>query len=114
MPGNVFPPIYSDLVIRNSCTRHPALTDVVSGGPVHRRCLADYLLGWVFAAEHARRGRTGFAVGMLTAGLSFGTLLGSLVAFYINSAFGQAEINGGLWRFPFLLVMWRLRSSFSS
>jgi hypothetical protein len=40
---------------------------------------------------------------MLTAGLSFRTLLGSLVAFYINSAFGQAEINGGLWRFPFLL-----------
>jgi len=31
VPGNVFPPIYADLVIRNSGIRHPALIDVVSG-----------------------------------------------------------------------------------
>ena len=35
--------------------------------------------GWVFVAEHARRGHAGFAVGLLTAGLSCGILLGSLV-----------------------------------
>ena len=58
---------------------------------------------WVFAAEHARKGQAGFAIGMLTAGLSFGTLLGSLVGFCINFAFSQAEISGGAWRFPFLL-----------
>ncbi|MBI3694682.1 MAG: fibronectin type III domain-containing protein, partial [Acidobacteria bacterium] len=31
VPGNVFPPIYADLVIRNSGIRRPALIDVVSG-----------------------------------------------------------------------------------
>jgi hypothetical protein len=31
LPGNIFPPIYADLVIRNSGIRHPALIDVVSG-----------------------------------------------------------------------------------
>jgi len=58
---------------------------------------------WVFVAEHAGRGRTGFAVGMLTSGLSFGILLASLVALYTTSAFSQAEIAGRVWRFPFLL-----------
>jgi MFS family permease len=58
---------------------------------------------WVFAAEHARQWRAGFAVWLLTSGLSCGILLGSLVAVYINSAFSQAEITGGVWRFPFLL-----------
>lgn len=58
---------------------------------------------WVFVAEHARPGRVGFAIGLLTGGLSFGILLGSMVAVYINTAFSQAEIVGGLWRVPFLL-----------
>jgi hypothetical protein len=31
VPGNVFPPIHADLVIRNSGIRHPALIDVASG-----------------------------------------------------------------------------------
>ena len=31
LPGNIFPPIYTDLVIRNSGIKHPALIDVVSG-----------------------------------------------------------------------------------
>jgi hypothetical protein len=31
VPRNIFPPIYTDLVIRNSGIRHPALIDVVSG-----------------------------------------------------------------------------------
>jgi hypothetical protein len=31
VPGNVFAPIYADLVIRHSGIRHPALIDVVSG-----------------------------------------------------------------------------------
>src|SRR5689334_7452232 len=34
---------------------------------------------WVFVAEHARPGETGFAVGLLSSGLSSGILLGSLV-----------------------------------
>jgi MFS family permease len=59
--------------------------------------------GWVFGAEHARRGRTGLAVGLLTSGLSLGILLGSLVATSINVAFSPAQIADGIWRVPFLL-----------
>jgi MFS family permease len=59
--------------------------------------------GWVFVAEHARRGRVGFAVGLLTSGLSCGILLGSLVATAMNMAFSQTQIAGGLWRLPFVI-----------
>jgi MFS family permease len=59
--------------------------------------------GWVFVAEHARRGRFGFAVGLLTSGLSCGILLGSLVATAVNMAFSQTQIAGGLWRLPFVI-----------
>src|SRR5580704_4136651 len=58
---------------------------------------------WVFVAEHARRGRVGFAVGLLTSGLSCGILLGSLVATGVNMAFSQTQIAGGLWRLPFVI-----------
>jgi len=43
--------------------------------------------GWVFVAEHAGRGRVGFAVGLLTGGLSFGILLGSLITTGVNVGF---------------------------
>jgi MFS family permease len=59
--------------------------------------------GWVFVAEHARRQRVGIAVGFLTSGLSFGILLGSLVALGLNVKFSQAEIASGYWRIPFLI-----------
>jgi MFS family permease len=59
--------------------------------------------GWVFVAEHARRGRVGLAVGLLTGGLSFGILLGSVVATVANMAFSQAQIAGGIWRIPFVI-----------
>ena len=58
---------------------------------------------WVFVAEHARRGRVGFAVGLLTGGLSFGILLGSLMATCLNRVFSQAQITAGAWRIPFLV-----------
>jgi MFS family permease len=58
---------------------------------------------WVFVAEHARRGRVGFAVGLLTSGLSFGILLGSLMATCLNRVFSQAQIAAGAWRIPFLI-----------
>jgi len=59
--------------------------------------------GWVFVAEHARPQRVGLAVGLLTSGLSFGILLGSLVTVVLNAKFSQAEIASSLWRIPFLL-----------
>jgi len=58
---------------------------------------------WVFVAEHARPGETGFAVGLLSSGLSSGILLGSLVAIGLNTAFNAAQVLGGYWRLPFLL-----------
>jgi MFS family permease len=58
---------------------------------------------WVFVAEHARRGRVGFAVGLLTSGLSFGILLGSLMATCLNQVFSQTQIAAGAWRIPFLV-----------
>jgi MFS family permease len=58
---------------------------------------------WVFVAEHARRGRGGFAVGLLTGGLSFGILLGSLMATFLSLEFTQVQIAAGAWRIPFLI-----------
>jgi MFS family permease len=58
---------------------------------------------WVFAAEHARRGQLGFAVGLVTSGLSCGILLGSLIASGVNIAFSQTQIAAGLWRIPFVI-----------
>jgi MFS family permease len=59
--------------------------------------------GWVFVAEHARRGRAGLAVGLLTGGLTGGILLGSLVATGLTMAFSEAQIAAGYWRIPFVI-----------
>jgi len=58
---------------------------------------------WVFVSEHVPERRVGFACSVLTAGLTFGILLGSLVATAINLSFTQAEILDHVWRAPFLL-----------
>jgi MFS family permease len=59
--------------------------------------------GWVFVAEHAPPNRSGFAIGLLTSGLSAGILLGSLVAASIDAIFTPAQIAAGIWRLPFLI-----------
>lgn len=58
---------------------------------------------WVFVAEHVPDHRVGFACGTLTAGLTTGILLGSLVATAINALFTATEVSELAWRFPFLL-----------
>ena len=58
---------------------------------------------WVYVAEHARVGQSGFAVGMLTSGLSLGVLLGSIVATGLDFSFTPAQIAGGWWRAPFVI-----------
>ena len=51
---------------------------------------------WVFVAEH-------IACGTLTAGLTVGILLGSVVATLINTSLTPQGIHDGGWRIPFLL-----------
>jgi len=58
---------------------------------------------WVFVSEHVPRSRIGFACGTLTAGLTAGILLGSLVASGINTWWSREEVLDWVWRIPFLL-----------
>jgi MFS family permease len=58
---------------------------------------------WVFVAEHAKTGRAGFAVGLLTCGLCGGILLGSLVSIGMGLSFDSQQIAAGVWRVPFLI-----------
>ena len=58
---------------------------------------------WVFVAEHVPARRVGFACGSLTAGLTVGILLGSLVAAAIHRRLDAAQLLAWGWRLPFLL-----------
>ncbi len=54
-------------------------------------------------AEHVPEKRIGIACGTLTAGLTVGILLGSVVATLINTSMTPQDIHDGGWRIPFLL-----------
>lgn len=58
---------------------------------------------WVFVAEHVPPRNIGFACGTLTAGLTGGILLGSLVATAINSFYTPEEVLSIGWRVPFII-----------
>src|SRR5471032_2444676 len=58
---------------------------------------------WVFVAEHVPAQRFGLAIGTLTAGLTIGILLGSLMAGAINTAYSPADVARFAWRMPFVL-----------
>ncbi len=58
---------------------------------------------WVFVSEHVPDGRVGFACSVLTAGLTTGILIGSLVATAVNLHFSPEDILAGRWRLPFLI-----------
>ncbi|SAL81173.1 major facilitator transporter [Caballeronia terrestris] len=58
---------------------------------------------WVFVSEHVPNRHIGYACGTLTAGLTAGILLGSLIAAGINKSFAAAEVAEYGWRIPFLL-----------
>ncbi|GAB4060132.1 MFS transporter [Uliginosibacterium sediminicola] len=58
---------------------------------------------WVFVAEHVPARKIGYACGTLTAGLTGGILLGSLIATAVNAIWSSAEVREGIWRLPFLL-----------
>lgn len=58
---------------------------------------------WVFVSEHVPQRHSGFSVGVLTAGICGGILLGSLVAIVINRSFAAEDIAAYAWRIPFIL-----------
>ncbi|RYF37750.1 MAG: MFS transporter, partial [Comamonadaceae bacterium] len=58
---------------------------------------------WVFVAEHVPANRYGLGIGTLTAGITGGILLGSLVAIALNSYYSPAEVADFAWRIPFIL-----------
>jgi MFS family permease len=58
---------------------------------------------WVFVAEHVPPRHVGFACGTLTAGLTGGILLGSLVAMAVNRSYAPAELLAEGWRIPFII-----------
>jgi len=58
---------------------------------------------WVFVSEHVPPRHVGFACGTLTAGLTGGILLGSLVAMWINKMYTPAEVLAEAWRIPFII-----------
>lgn len=58
---------------------------------------------WVFVAEHVPSRYTGIACGALTAGLTSGILLGSVVATLVNSSMTPQAVYDWGWRVPFLL-----------
>jgi MFS family permease len=58
---------------------------------------------WVFVSEHVPSSRVGLACGVLTAGLTVGILLGSLVATGLNMLMSPEQLTTYGWRIPFLL-----------
>src|ERR1700751_2529448 len=58
---------------------------------------------WGFVSEHSPRARVGVACGLLTAGLTAGILLGSLVATGLNAVMPTEQLTKYGWRIAFLL-----------
>jgi MFS family permease len=58
---------------------------------------------WVFVSEHVDPSLVGLACGILTAGLTGGILLGSLVATTLNTGMTHDQLLTYGWRIPFLL-----------
>lgn len=58
---------------------------------------------WVFVSEHVPESRVGLACGFLSAGLSVGILLGSLVAGAVHATWTTEQVLEGYWRVPFIL-----------
>jgi MFS family permease len=58
---------------------------------------------WVFVAEHVPARRIGFACGTLSAGLTVGILLGSVIATAVNRHYPPEAVKDFAWRIPFLV-----------
>ncbi len=58
---------------------------------------------WVFVYEHAPKGRKRMYLGILTASVVGGILLGSIVFLIMNMLYTQEELHEWAWRIPFFL-----------
>jgi MFS family permease len=58
---------------------------------------------WVFVSEHVHPSQVGLACGILTAGLTGGILLGSLVATGLSIVMTHGQLTAYGWRIPFLI-----------
>ncbi|HEC1786918.1 TPA: MFS transporter, partial [Campylobacter lari] len=58
---------------------------------------------WVFVFEHAPKGQKRTYLGILTASVVGGILLGSFVFLMMNKLFTQEELYEWAWRIPFFL-----------
>jgi MFS family permease len=58
---------------------------------------------WVFVSEHVPANRVGFACGTLTAGLTAGILLGSIVNIWITAVLTPADVTRFGWRIAFMV-----------
>jgi MFS family permease len=58
---------------------------------------------WTFVVEHLPRRRAGLACGSVSAGLTFGILLGSIVTSTLYAVFPSSEMEAFAWRIPFIL-----------
>ncbi len=57
---------------------------------------------FIFASEHVRNDRVGFACGLVMSGICTGILLGALTATLLNSIFSKEEMAAWGWRIPFI------------
>ena len=57
---------------------------------------------FVFASEHVRTDRVGFACGLVMSGICTGILLGALTATLLNSVLSKEEMASWGWRIPFI------------
>lgn len=58
---------------------------------------------WVFVAEHINKKRLGVGLGIITCGISAGSMLGALVVLAITKSFSAEEIHSFAWRIPFII-----------
>lgn len=58
---------------------------------------------WVFISEHAPKSKLYFSIGILTSAVVGGILLGSIVTVIVKNIWTDIDINGGMWRIPFIL-----------
>ncbi|MGL4667120.1 MAG: MFS transporter [Saezia sp.] len=58
---------------------------------------------WVFVAEHISKRHMGLGLGIVTCGISAGSLLGVLIVLGINKNFTAEQVHDFAWRIPFIM-----------